>query len=140
MNSNDDSNNSLDQDVNGAFDESGDEYEEEGGSSSVKITKNKVHEISKLIASWSKLASAGYITNNHNKDGEEGESSSNDDNKGGGAVVMLTKKEKIMAAEKAEECLRYLVDNKAGSRVNIGTFMDMYHSVSCVCDVLLGDC
>lgn len=70
---------------------------------------NQVHQLSKLIASWSKLVSAGYITKIN---GEESN------------AVILTKKDKVMAAEMAEECLRYLVNGQ-----NVVS-MDMYHSVS----------
>lgn len=81
-----------------------------------EMSSNQIHEISKLIASWSKLASAGYITR------ETGDESD---------VIMLTKKDKVMAAEMAEMCLRHLVDYEKISKVSVS--MDLYHSVSSTC-------
>lgn len=92
-------------------------------SNTIKIPSSEVHEISKLIASWSKLASAGYITNKGQAEAEEAAEEQSENNN---AIVLLTKKEKMMAAEKAEECLRYLVNCNSSSIVT----MDMYHSVS----------
>ena len=87
----------------------------------VKETSSRqVHEIKKLISSWSKLASAGYMNS--------GSSNDIDSN-----VIMLTKKEKSVAAEMAERCLKTLVDEEKrrmidGANSSILS-MDLYHSV-----------
>jgi hypothetical protein len=80
------------------------------------VTSTPINEVKKLISSWAKLASAGYISTESD-------------------VVMLTKKEKLMAAEMAEKCLRRVIDARKGTRDGnkSAASADLYHSVSLCC-------
>lgn len=82
----------------------------------VEVSFDQTHEIKRLISSWSKLSSAGYISSKPNGSGDDEALD----------AVMLTKKEKVLAAEMAERCLRHLIEGRGCDTVS----MDLYHSVS----------
>jgi len=81
----------------------------------VEVSSDQTHEIKRLISSWSKLSSAGYISSKPNGSGDDEALD----------AVMLTKKEKVLAAEMAERCLRHLIEGRGCDTVS----MDLYHSV-----------
>lgn len=79
----------------------------------IEMPFDQTHEIRRLILSWSKLSSAGYISKPNRSDDEALD------------AIMLTKKEKVLAAEMAERCLRHLIEG------NFDTVtMDLFLSVS----------
>eukprot|EP00804_Cyclotella_cryptica_P010160 CCRYP_020797-RA/>CCRYP_020797-RA protein AED:0.02 eAED:0.02 QI:63/1/1/1/1/1/4/190/880 len=81
------------------------------------MSSHHVHEITKLLSSWAKLAVVGYVPL---KSG---------DTTGKDGVVMLNKKERTMAAEMAEKCLRQLVKQQKLGNEKAIVSVDLYHLV-----------
>ena len=90
-----------------------DGFKDDASQEVIEVSFDQTHEIKRLISSWSKLSSAGYISKPNRSDDEALD------------AIMLTKKEKVLAAEMAERCLRHLIEG------NFDTVtMDLFLSVS----------